>query len=332
MATSATPAPLGLEWPAWPHYALQEDLLPILREWHAIGRRVALATLIEVHGSSPRQLGSQMIVSDHGHVAGYVSGGCVEAAVAQEAIRALHDGSPRLLDYGHGSEVMDIQLSCGGRIGILVCPLNDLNVHLARWLDARQQRNLFYAALDRSTGGLRYPSSPSQLHTNEFLLTYRPPPRLILVGSDPAVLALVTLARQMEIELRVLRPHGPSEPPPGLPHSHYDRRALGEALVDLVLDANCALYSLTHDNELDLQVARHGLASVAACVGILGSRQKKETRLRALRELGHDEQSLARLRLPAGWRLGHSSPHSIAVGIIAETLEAIVGAAGHGCD
>nr|WP_167763549.1 XdhC family protein [Xanthomonas arboricola] len=330
MATSPSLASLELQWPAWPHYALKEDLLPTLGDWYARGRHIALATLIKVDGSSPRPLGSQMIVSDHGHVAGYVSGGCVEAAVAQEAMRVLRDGSPRWLDYGEGSQVMDIQLSCGGRIGILVCLLSDLNAYLTRWLDARQHRRSFYVALDRSTGGLRYPSSPGELHTNEFLLTYLPPPMLVVVGSDPAVLAMVYLARQMEVELRVLRPHGPSEPPPGLSQSHYDSRPLAEALADLVLDSNCALYSLTHDNELDLQVACHGFASVAACIGILGSRQKKEQRLRALRKLGYDEQALARLRLPAGWRLGHSSPHSIAVGIIAEALEAIFCADGRG--
>lgn len=51
------------------------------------------------------------------------------------------------------------------------------------------------------------------------------------------------------------------EPPPGLAPEHYDRRALGDALQDLHLDADSALYSLAHDAEIDLQVARRGLAS-----------------------------------------------------------------------
>ncbi|AAM37737.1 conserved hypothetical protein [Xanthomonas citri pv. citri str. 306] len=91
-----------------------DDLLPTLSAWQRAGQRVAMATLIDVQGSSPRPLGSEMAISADGRVAGYVSGGCVEAAVAHEAMAALRDGQPRWLDYGEGSQVLDIQLSCGG--------------------------------------------------------------------------------------------------------------------------------------------------------------------------------------------------------------------------
>lgn len=157
-----------------------------------------------------------MAISADGRVAGYVSGGCVEAAVAHEAIAALRDGQPRWLDYGEGSEVLDIQLSCGGRIGVLVWPVPDLGEHLARWRNARQHRRAFHVALDREFGAVRYPANTQDVRASEFLRTHRPPLRLVLVGADPALLVLVTLASQMGIELRVLRPHGPSEPPPGL--------------------------------------------------------------------------------------------------------------------
>ncbi|PPV07125.1 hypothetical protein XBLMG947_1953 [Xanthomonas bromi] len=319
--TQAPPAESA--WPAWPGYALHDDLLPTLTAWHRAGHRVAMATLIDVQGSSPRPLGSEMAISADGKVAGYISGGCVEAAVAHEAMAALRDGQPRWLDYGEGSDVLDIQLSCGGRIGVLVWPVPDLGEHLARWRNARQHRRAFHVALDRVSGAMRYPASTQDARTDEFVRTHRPPLRLVLVGADPALLVLVALASQMGIEVRVLRPHGPSEPPPGLASGHYDRRALGDALQDLQLDADTALYSLAHDAEIDLQVARRGLASTVACIGILGSRHKRESRLRALRALGYDDAALARLRLPAGWRMGHSSPHTIALGIIAEATQAV---------
>ncbi|OCG97043.1 XdhC family protein, partial [Xanthomonas euvesicatoria] len=104
----------------------------------------------------------------------------------------------------------------------------------------------------------------------------------------------------------------------------YDRRALGDALQDLHLDADTALYSLAHDAEIDMQVAQRGLASPVACIGILGSRQKRQCRLQALRALGYGDAALARLRMPAGWRMGRSSPHTIALGIIAEATQAVV--------
>ncbi|MFC0152901.1 XdhC family protein [Xanthomonas dyei] len=307
-ATHAAPAEPA--WPAWPGYALHEDLLPVLTAWHRAGQRVAIATLIDVQGSSPRPVGSEMAIGADGRVAGYVSGGCVEAAVAHEAMAALRDGQPRWLDYGEGSEV-------------LVWPVPDLAEYLARWRNARQHRRAFHVALDRSTGSVRYPSTVHDARPGEFVRVHRPPLRLVLVGADPALLVLVALANQMGIETRVLRPHGPSEPPPGLAPEHYDRRGLHDALRDLQLDAGTALYSLAHDSEIDLQVACRGLASDAACIGILGSRNKRDTRLQALRALGHDDVALARLRLPAGWRMGRSSPHTIALGIIAEATQAV---------
>ncbi|AZR35552.1 XdhC family protein [Xanthomonas vasicola] len=319
--THASPAEPA--WPAWPGYALHDDLLPILSAWHRAGQRVAMATLIDVQSSSPRPLGSEMAISADGRVAGYVSGGCVEAAVAHEAMAALRDGQPRWLDYGEGSEVLDIQISCGGRIGVLVWPVPDLGEHLARWRNARQHRRAFHVALDRASGTVRYLASAQDVRADEFLRTHRPLLRLALVGADPALLVLVSLANQMGFEVQVLRPHGPVEPPPGLASEHYDRRGLGDALQDLQLDADTALYSLAHDAEIDLQVARRGLASNVACIGILGSRHKREGRLQALRALGYDEAALARLRLPAGWRMGRSSPHTIALGIIAEATQAV---------
>ena len=55
--------PAAAAWPAWPEYALHDDLLPTLSAWHRAGQRVALATLVEVRGSSPRPRGSPMAIS-----------------------------------------------------------------------------------------------------------------------------------------------------------------------------------------------------------------------------------------------------------------------------
>src|SRR3546814_10542883 len=71
-----------------------------------------------------------MAICENGEIAGYVSGGCVEAAVATEALASLHDGVPRMLAYGAGSPVLDLQLTCGGRIRIFVRAVGDGVTHL----------------------------------------------------------------------------------------------------------------------------------------------------------------------------------------------------------
>lgn len=100
------------------------ELLPGIRRWQAAGKRVALATVVEVWGSAPRPLGSKMAISDAGEIAGSVSGGCVEGAVATEAQEVLHSGAPKLLRYGvTRDEAWAVGLACGGTIEVFVEPI-----------------------------------------------------------------------------------------------------------------------------------------------------------------------------------------------------------------
>lgn len=101
-----------------------KELLWDIDRWQSQGKRVALATLVKVSGSAPRQLGAKMAVSSEGDMAGSVSGGCVEGAVAQEALVVLSQGTPRLVEYGINDELArSVGLACGGRIEVFIEPL-----------------------------------------------------------------------------------------------------------------------------------------------------------------------------------------------------------------
>ena len=89
--------------------------------WAAAGKGVALATVVKTWGSSPRAVGSQLVVDDSGAFEGSVSGGCIEGAVVMEAQRAIEDGEPRLLDFGvSDEEAWEVGLACGGSIEVFV--------------------------------------------------------------------------------------------------------------------------------------------------------------------------------------------------------------------
>jgi xanthine dehydrogenase accessory factor len=102
-----------------------KDLMPDIDRWLAEGKRVAVARVVGVEGSSPRDLGATMAVSDAGEVAGSVSGGCVEGAVVTEALAVLEAGTPRVCTFGYSDdEAFAVGLTCGGTVRVLVEPLD----------------------------------------------------------------------------------------------------------------------------------------------------------------------------------------------------------------
>jgi xanthine/CO dehydrogenase XdhC/CoxF family maturation factor len=99
------------------------DVQPQVDEWLAQGEPVALATVVKVWGSAPRQRGAKMAISASGGIAGSVSGG-FEAAVVDVAQEVLRTGQPRLVSYGVADELaFTVGLSCGGEIDVFVEPI-----------------------------------------------------------------------------------------------------------------------------------------------------------------------------------------------------------------
>jgi xanthine/CO dehydrogenase XdhC/CoxF family maturation factor len=98
-----------------------KDVLEQVAEWRVEGRDVALATVVETWGSSPRPAGSHLAVNEQGDFVGSVSGGCVEGAVVEAALRVMAEGTPELIEFGVTTErAWEVGLACGGRVRIYV--------------------------------------------------------------------------------------------------------------------------------------------------------------------------------------------------------------------
>ncbi len=102
-----------------------KEILADLDRFLEAGERVALARVVGVEGSGPRDPGAAMAVSESGEVAGSGSGGCVEGAVVTEALEVLQEGTPRLRTFGYSDdEAFAVGLTCGGTLHILIEPLD----------------------------------------------------------------------------------------------------------------------------------------------------------------------------------------------------------------
>jgi xanthine dehydrogenase accessory factor len=102
------------------------EVLPDIERWRAAGKRVAVARVIAIEGSGPRDPGATMVVSEDGEVAGSVSGGCVEGAVVTEALAVLSgEKGRRIVTFGYSDdEAFAVGLTCGGTIRLFIEPLD----------------------------------------------------------------------------------------------------------------------------------------------------------------------------------------------------------------
>ena len=101
--------------------AENDSIFQLAELWFDEGRELALATVLETWGSSPRPAGSRLLVDSDGNFKGSVSGGCVETAVISEAMLVMKDKNMRVLEYGVSDEMAwEVGLACGGRIKILL--------------------------------------------------------------------------------------------------------------------------------------------------------------------------------------------------------------------
>lgn len=102
------------------------EILDDIDRWRSAGKKVAVARVVKIEGSGPRDPGAAMAVNEDGEVAGSVSGGCVEGAVVSEALAILSDGSKgRMVSFGYSDdEAFAVGLTCGGTIRLFIEPLD----------------------------------------------------------------------------------------------------------------------------------------------------------------------------------------------------------------
>ncbi len=97
------------------------ELLPAVDRWRRHGQRIVLARVVDLEGSGPRLPGAAMAVNEDGEVAGSVSGGCVEAAVAQACLDALQSEERSVISFGYSDDdAFAAGLTCGGTVHLFV--------------------------------------------------------------------------------------------------------------------------------------------------------------------------------------------------------------------
>jgi xanthine dehydrogenase accessory factor len=327
-----------------------DDILNRADNWAKAGHGVALATVVRTWGSSPRPVGSHMAVNADSAFVGSVSGGCIEGAVIQEALAAIADGKPRLLDFGVSDEqAWEVGLACGGRVQVFVERLaqDGLFARLLTLRASHQPAALVTRLADgaQSLVEANHATGPLTLSAAElaqvrqrlsrdqsgildvdgkddsalFVRVHAPPPRLLIVGAAHITQSLAPMAVMAGYGVTVIDPRRAFASPERFPGVIMAKEWPDEAMQRLAPDAATAVVTLTHDPKLDDPALVAALNSPAFYIGALGSSRTHAKRVARLTELGLADQ-LQRIHAPVGLDLGGRHPVEIAVSILAQII------------
>ena len=289
------------------------EVLQKAREWRDAGESVALATVVAARRHAPRPLGSKLAVTADGRMFGSVSGGCVEADVAEHARAVLSGSQPELVSYSIADEqAWTVGLPCGGEIDVFVEPFEPA---------PPLERGARYVVVAGEDVGRRW---QDEAHVSTglreegsrtvFAEAVAPPPRLVAVGAGDIAEALCALARPLGWHTVVV------DPRPGL--ATRERVPSADEIVvawpdEIEVDAGTAVVSLVHEERLDVPALRAGVEGGAFYVGALGSKRTQAKRREALGDL------VDRIHGPVGIDLGGETPPEVALEIVAQILSVL---------
>lgn len=281
----------------------QREILRFAVETLTSGREAALVTLVEIRGGAARPLGAQMVVREDGLYCGFVSGGCVEAAAALEAVAVIASGHDRTVRYGQGSPWFDIVLPCGGGITLAIHKLRTAQPLLAvlNSLEQRQPAGLRYSPQAQTLHFLPGQST-TRWHNDGFETGYRPSVRVIIHGSSIEAQATAELAMAAGYEI----------------HAADNASSHGVAQMD----ADTAVILLWHDLNRELPVLQAARASSPFYIGALGSYRTHCQRVQKLSELGWSREETDRIKAPIGIFPKARDARSLALSILADIAAA----------
>ena len=284
------------------------------------GERTALVAIARVIGSSSRDPGTLMAVSESGEWCGSLSGGCVEAAVVGEARRAIEQRQAELLRLGAGSPLIDIRLPCGGGFDLLIVPDPDAGA-IARALHLLDQRQTVAVVAGLDGGFAASAAEPARrAHWNGAVLTLRIDPvlRIVAIGQGEELVALTRQGLAYGADLVALTPD------PGAADlvAHIGavaHRQLTPAPSPLLrTDAATAVIFLFHDHDWEQALLKQALGQPALLIGAMGSRRTHTLRLEALRAAAVPAPQLARIEGPIGLIPMTRDPATLALSVLAQ--------------
>lgn len=249
-----------------------QTIYQALSELEKNNTSAALCTVIKSEGSTPRHVGSKMLVYSDGKFIGTVGGGELESRVIKAAIESLKSGESQNLSYTMADPSRGDPGVCGGTVEVFVEPIN-------------------------------------------------PPARIVVIGGGHVGRAVVHLAKWLGFRVAVSDDRAEFCNPESTPEADaYYPVPMAELPSQLHITRQTFLVVTSRGSALDAAGLPPLLESDAAYIGVIGSKRRWLTTVKALKEKGVSEGKIARVHSPMGLELNAETPEEIAVSIMAEIL------------
>ena len=323
-----------------------EFIPKIAFNWYNDGKKVALATVINTWGSSPRPVGSQLVVSSDREFMGSVSGGCVEGAVIEIALESIEKASCQIVEFGVSNEIaFSAGLPCGGSIKIMIEPIglgNGVPIELLEKLnlsvslgesctlvtDTISKERLFFkngkCLLGDCSAKFKLEANSvseeleSGLKSNLFVNVYRGNLKLIIIGAVHIAQFLVQIGKLAGYEITLIDPRQAFCLNKRFSCEKIINEWPDEALKHLKIDNSTAVVMLAHDPKLDDSALYYALNSDAFYIGCLGSKKNHANRVERLKFKGFSQEKINKIHAPVGLDIGARTPAEIAISIMSE--------------
>lgn len=293
--------------------------------WLQDGKRVALATVVQTWGSSPRPVGSWLAIREDGQVVGSVSGGCVEDDLIRRVqTEILTRTSPELVKYGVSKdEAVRFGLPCGGTLQLLVEPRPELAI-LEAIMSGIKKHSIVLREVNVLTGqstlSIGNRSTQFQFSNEKMQTIYGPRWRMFIIGAGQLSLCLASFALTSDFDITIIDPREEYAEGIGSEGIQFIQGMPDDVMQELGIDSHTAIVALTHDPKIDDLALIDALQSEAFYVGALGSHTNTQKRKERLREFDLSTEQLERLHGPVGLAIGALTPPEIAVSIMAEVI------------
>ena len=249
-----------------------QSIYQALSEIEKNNESAALCTVVKSEGSTPRHVGSKMLVYPDGRFIGTVGGGELESRVIKAAVESINNGNAQNLSYTMADPSRGDPGVCGGTVEVFVEPI-------------------------------------------------LPPAMIVVIGGGHVGKAVVHLAKWLGFRVAVSDDREEFSNPESVPGADaYYPVSMGKLTEHLNITRQTYLVITSRGSPIDAAGLPNLLESDAAYIGVIGSKRRWLTTVKALKEQGLSDEKFVSVHSPMGIELNAETPEEIAVSIMAEIL------------